>query len=50
MRDLAGEVCGGKLAVVLGGGSRAELATYLIPPVIERLAGQGKSAERMAES
>ena len=39
MRDLAGEVCGGKLAVVLGGGSRTELATYLIPPVIERLAG-----------
>jgi acetoin utilization deacetylase AcuC-like enzyme len=39
MRDLAGEVCGGKLAVVLGGGSRTELATHLIPPVIERLAG-----------
>jgi len=39
MRDLAGEVCGGKLAVVLGGGSHAALATYLIPPVIERLAG-----------
>ena len=39
MRDLAGEVCGGKLAVVLGGGSETRLATYLIPPVIERLAG-----------
>jgi len=39
VRDLAGEVCGGKLAVVLGGGSRTELATSLIPPVIERLAG-----------
>ena len=39
MRDLAGEVCGGKLAVVLGGGSDTKLATYLIPPVIERLAG-----------
>ena len=39
LRDLAGEVCGGKLAVVLGGGSRTELATHLIPPVIERLAG-----------
>jgi acetoin utilization deacetylase AcuC-like enzyme len=39
MRDLAGEVCGGKLAVVLGGGSHTALATYLIPPVIERLAG-----------
>ena len=42
MRDLAGEVCGGKLAVVLGGGSHTRLATYLIPPVIERLAGAGK--------
>ena len=39
MRDLAGEVCGGKLAVVLGGGSYAKLATHLIPPIIERLAG-----------
>ena len=39
MRDLAAEVCGGKLAVVLGGGSRTKLATYLIPPIIERLAG-----------
>jgi acetoin utilization deacetylase AcuC-like enzyme len=39
MRDLAGEVCGGKLAVVLGGGSHTKLATYLIPPIIERLAG-----------
>ncbi|HEY5192143.1 MAG TPA: hypothetical protein VII77_09160 [Candidatus Deferrimicrobium sp.] len=39
MRDLAEEVCGGKLAVVLGGGSETKLATYLIPPVIERLAG-----------
>jgi len=39
MRDLAGEACGGKLEVVLGGGSHTRLATYLIPPVIERLAG-----------
>lgn len=39
MRDLAEEVCGGKLEVVLGGGSHTRLATYLIPPVIERLAG-----------
>jgi acetoin utilization deacetylase AcuC-like enzyme len=38
VRDLANEVSGGKLAVVLGGGSRTELATALIPPVIERLA------------
>jgi acetoin utilization deacetylase AcuC-like enzyme len=40
MRDLAGEVCGGKLAVVLGGGSHTKLATYLIPPVIGTLAGE----------
>jgi len=25
--------------VVLGGGSHQQLATYLIPPIIERLAG-----------
>jgi acetoin utilization deacetylase AcuC-like enzyme len=39
MRDLSEEVCGGKLEVVLGGGSHTKLATYLIPPIIERLAG-----------
>ncbi len=39
MKDLSEKVCGGKLEVVLGGGSRRELATYLIPPIIERLAG-----------
>jgi acetoin utilization deacetylase AcuC-like enzyme len=38
MRDLAREVCGGRLAVVLGGGSHTHLATSLIPPIIERLA------------
>jgi len=38
MVGLADEVSGGRLAVVLGGGSRRELATSLIPPVIERLA------------
>jgi len=38
MVELSEEVCGGKLAVVLGGGSHTQLATYLIPPVIERLA------------
>jgi acetoin utilization deacetylase AcuC-like enzyme len=37
-RDLAEEVCGRRLAVVLGGGSQTRLATDLIPPVIERLA------------
>ncbi len=39
LRKLAKEVCGGRLEVVLGGGSRTELATGLIPPIIERLAG-----------
>ena len=39
MQELAGEVCGGRLEVVLGGGSHTQLATYLIPPIIERLAG-----------
>ncbi len=39
VRDLANEVCGGRLEVVLGGGSRTHIATYLIPPVIERLSG-----------
>jgi acetoin utilization deacetylase AcuC-like enzyme len=39
MVELAGKVSGGKLEVVLGGGSQQRLATSLIPPVIERLAG-----------
>ncbi len=39
VRDLADEACAGRLEVVLGGGSHTRLATYLIPPVIERLAG-----------
>lgn len=39
MKGLAEKICGGKLEVVLGGGSRRPLATYLIPPIIERLAG-----------
>jgi acetoin utilization deacetylase AcuC-like enzyme len=39
MLDVAGRVCAGKLVVVLGGGSRRDLATALIPPVIARLAG-----------
>lgn len=38
-RNLAKEVCGGRLEVVLGGGSHTNLATSLIPPIIERLAG-----------
>lgn len=38
MRDLSEEICGGKLEVVLGGGSHTRLATYLIPPIIGKLA------------
>ena len=39
---LAGQVCGGRLLVVLGGGSRADLASSLIPQVIARLADQAR--------
>lgn len=39
VRDLAASACSGRLLVVLGGGSQTRLATMLIPPVIERLAG-----------
>jgi len=39
MLETAAQLCGGKLLVVLGGGSRTDLATGLIPPVIARLAG-----------
>ncbi len=39
VRDLAENDCGGRLEVVLGGGSHTHLATYLIPPIIDRLAG-----------
>lgn len=39
MLEAAARVCGGKLLVVLGGGSRTDLATALIPPIIGRLAG-----------
>jgi hypothetical protein len=36
--ELAAEICGGRLLVVLGGGSRTDLASNLIPPIIARLA------------
>lgn len=39
MVELAEEVCQGRLAVVLGGGSRTEIATATIPEIIRRLAG-----------
>ncbi len=45
MRELAEEVCGGRLEVVLGGGSLRRIATVLIPPIIEELAGLGAGRE-----
>lgn len=36
--DLSDELCGGKLEVVLGGGSRSDIARTVIPPIIEILA------------
>jgi acetoin utilization deacetylase AcuC-like enzyme len=38
MRGLAEETCQGRLEVVLGGGSRSDIARDLIPPVIRLLA------------
>ena len=38
MRNTAEEITDGRLEVVLGGGSRTDLATALIPPIIEVLA------------
>jgi acetoin utilization deacetylase AcuC-like enzyme len=45
--DTAQEICGGKLLVVLGGGSRADLATGLIPPIIARLAEQTQGGKTL---
>lgn len=50
MRELAAEVCCGKLEVVLGGGSHTRLATYLIPPVIGTLAGEDARSTEFPES
>ncbi|MGA7146627.1 MAG: hypothetical protein WBY47_19140, partial [Desulfobacterales bacterium] len=38
MKQTAEEVSGGRLEVVLGGGSRTDIATAVIPPIIEILA------------
>jgi hypothetical protein len=38
MKQTADQIAGGRLEVVLGGGSRTDLATALIPPIIEVLA------------
>lgn len=43
MQALADALCAGRLLIVLGGGSRTDLATALIPPVIARLVGEGPS-------
>ena len=50
MTGLADEACGGRLEVVLGGGSERRLATTLIPPIIERLAGLTASAPGASKS
>jgi acetoin utilization deacetylase AcuC-like enzyme len=39
MKRMAEKVCEKRLEVVLGGGSQQRIARYLIPPIIERLAG-----------
>ena len=46
LQSLAEKLCGGRLEVVLGGGSHRRLATYLIPPIIGRLAGLGDGLPR----
>jgi acetoin utilization deacetylase AcuC-like enzyme len=48
MMEVAERVCQGKLVVVLGGGSRTDLATALIPPVIACLAGGSLSQPRLS--
>jgi acetoin utilization deacetylase AcuC-like enzyme len=35
MKQLSEEICGGRLEVVLGGGSRSDIARSVIPPIIE---------------
>ncbi len=42
--DVAAGAAGGRLVVVLGGGSRTDLATALIPPIIARLADAAAAA------
>jgi acetoin utilization deacetylase AcuC-like enzyme len=37
---LAGEICDGRLVVVLCGGSRRDLASFLIPRILEILASE----------
>ena len=44
LRRLASEVCQGRLEVVLGGGSRADIARNVIPPVIEILGADEEKA------
>lgn len=46
MVGLAEASCAGRLLVVLGGGSRADLAAALIPAVIAHLVGQSSESER----
>ncbi len=44
MVTVAAEAAAGRLVVVLGGGSRTDLATALIPPIIARLASAAAPA------
>jgi acetoin utilization deacetylase AcuC-like enzyme len=46
MVGLAAASCDGRLLVVLGGGSRTDLAAALIPAVIARLAGKSSGSVR----
>jgi len=40
IRQFAEEICNGRLVVILCGGSRRDLATFLIPRILEILAGE----------
>ncbi len=40
MKELADNVCEGRLEVVLGGGSRSDIARDCIPPIIAILGGR----------
>ena len=43
MVELSGHLCGGRLEVVLGGGSRSDIARSVIPPIIAVLGEAGSS-------
>jgi len=47
MLETAQAMCNEKLLVVLGGGSRTDLATAVIPPVIARLVGDSPVGKKV---